>query len=130
MAATVSSITLTPQDNRYVAVHRTNIYVDTAETAAVLVDKSTLTLNGAEPGRLVVEKIDYNIQGYTYIKLFFDHDTDITVALLSGKGTLDLAGLGGLTDTGTGGTGDICIATVGTTATNTYDITIVARKES
>jgi hypothetical protein len=133
MAATVTNTTLEVQDpKKFAAVHLTNIYVDTAETAAVKIDKSGLIgPDGTEPSKLTIMSIRWAIQGYTYVKVLWDHTTDITALLLTGEGSIDFTDMhiNGLQDTGSGETGDLCITTIGTTATSTYDITIVVRKE-
>jgi hypothetical protein len=130
MAATVATHTLECQDpKRYCAFHFTNVYVDTAETNVVKIDKSTLTgPDGTEPTTLKIVKAIFNVVGYTSVKVTWDHDTDIFALILAGSGVIDFTEFGGLKDTGTGGAGDILFTTAGTTATNTYAITLICEK--
>jgi len=111
-------------------LHLTNIYVDTGESAVVKADISALTFDGGRvPTYTTIDMIDYNIQGYTSVRLYWDHTTDDEIAILpAGNGTIDFNAVGGKTDPRTtGGTGDIVVTTTGTTAGNTYDITIYFR---
>lgn len=129
MAATITSKVIL-NDTEVYKVHLTNIYVDTAETAAVKIDLSGLVTElGTAPTSLTILNVQWVIQGYTYVKLLWDHTTDVTALLMTGVGSMDFGSIG-LTDTGTGETGDICITTVGTTATSTYDILLTVRKEN
>lgn len=134
MAATVTNMTLAHRDpEKYHAVLITNIYVDTAETAVVKIDKSALVgPDGTEPSKINIASIDWSIQGYTYIKVVWDHTSDVIPLLLTGNGSLDFEarGLNCLVDSGTGETGDLCITTVGTTATSTYTMLIVVKKDN
>ncbi len=135
MADVVSTITVEDGPNR-VVVHCANIYVDTGETVAIKVDKSTLLVNGAEPSKLAIEAIRWNVQGYTSVRIYADHATDSLLMAVAGSGQEDFcnggptdrAGTQGLVDPGSGSTGDIIFATAGATAGNTYDITLWVRK--
>lgn len=138
MADAVRSIVLANTPTHY-AVNITNISDGTGESAVVKVDKSALTASdGAEPGSLDIEAIRWSIQGFSSVKIAWDHDTDDVAAVPSGSGYEDYRGGGflpgvleteGLKDPrSTGGTGDIVLTTVGASATATYDITIWCRK--
>ena len=128
MADVTDSIVIETTPRRYI-VRFLNVYVDTGESAVVKVDKSTLTAsNGAEPRDLIIDEIEWTIQGYTYIKLLWDHTTDDEIAVLTGTGYRNYWSSGGLKDPrSAGGTGDVVATTVGTTAGNSYDITINCR---
>lgn len=111
-------------------VRLTNLSDGTGESAVVKIDISTLAMaDGRVPGRMAIDEIQYSIQGFTAVRLFFDADTDDEIAILSGDGTKVFPG--GLTDPLTAGaTGDVILTTEGEAAGATYDITIVARKKN
>ena len=71
------------------------------------------------------------LQGFTSVRLLWDHDTDDKALELSGSGYEDFRGDSflrtqkGLADPRTaGGTGDILLTTVGAVSGATYDITL------
>lgn len=101
----------------------------TGEVDVVKVDKSTLTgPNGSEPSKLVIEEIEWNIQGYNYIILEWDRTSDQEIAVLGkGSGYKDYRPYGGLVDNASGGTGDVVLTTSGATSGASYDIAIVLR---
>jgi hypothetical protein len=96
----------------------------TGEAGVVKVDKSAFTNHAGEAvNSLRILKVEWNIQGYTYIRLHWDHDTDDTALLLSGTGEICFEKHGGLKDPASaGGTGDLLLTTVGHTAGDTYTI--------
>lgn len=109
---------------RQVAVHITNLSDGTGESGVVKIDKSTLTAPfGVEPTSIVVDKIQYSVNGMAVV-LAWDHDTDVTIAVLAGYGKMNWECCGSLQDTGTGGTGDIILTTNGHTSGDSYDITL------
>jgi len=109
----------------------TNVSDGTGESAVVKVDISTLTgpNKSAPPSKLVVEAIDYNIQGFTSVTLYFDATTDDEIAVLpAGSGVVDFTYGGGLVDPqSSGATGDIVLTTTGAAANASYDITLYVR---
>lgn len=123
MADSVDSNVIFSGKRKYI-VRLTNVSDGTGESAVIKVDKSTLTgTNGLEPGRLAVESIQWAMQGFTSVRLFWDHTTDDELAMLSLAGFF--AYEGGLVDPNSaGGTGDIILTTAGATSGATYDITL------
>jgi hypothetical protein len=120
-------------------VHLTNVSDGTGESAVVKVDKSAyVAADGAEPASLDIERVRWNIQGFTFIKLLWDHTTDDTALVLSGSGYEDFRGEDGPNGTTTpkglpdprssGGAGDILLTTQGAAANASYDITLWVRK--
>ena len=100
------------------------------ESAVVKVDKSTLTgLDGTEPGRLVIEKVRWTMQGFNSIRILFDHTTDDEAVVLSGThGEFYYTGVGGLVDPNSAGdTGDILFTTQGGAANATYTVDLYLR---
>ena len=87
---------------------------------------------GRVPVYSVVDMIDYNIQGFTSVRLFLDHTTDDEIAILpNGANTVHWSALGGKIDPRTaGGTGDILLTTAGGVSGATYDITIYMRPKA
>jgi len=129
MADAVDSLVLFKGTKIY-SVRLTNISDGTGESGVVKIDISTLTgANGAAPTAVKIREIQYNIQGFTSVKLYWDHTTDDEIAVLgAGTGYLDYTGVGGLMDPrSTGGTGDVILTTTGASATATYDITLVVQ---
>lgn len=129
MADTVD--TLVPfSGKRRRVVRFTNISDGTGESTVVKVTKSTLVgPNGAAPSKIVVDEIQYSIQGFTSVRLFWDHTADDEIAMLAaGNGYLSHMKDGGLTDpVSAGGTGDIILTTAGNVSGATYDITLSLR---
>jgi hypothetical protein len=115
---------------RMKVLHLTNISDGTGEAGVTKLDISTLTFDqGRVPTYSTVEKIEYNIQGFTSVRLFWDHTTDDEIALLSnGTDSIDFCKVGGKTDPrSAGGTGDILLTTAGNTSGATYDIRLYVR---
>lgn len=131
MADVVDTIVLANTINRY-SVRLTNVSDATGESAVVKVDKSGLTgpLRGVEPGSLTLEEARWSIQGFTSVRLFWDHTADDEMMVLSGQGYEDFRPQGGLRDPrSTGGTGDVLLTTAGAASGATYDITLHFRKK-
>jgi hypothetical protein len=115
---------------RRVAYRFTNVSDGTGEAAVTKVDISTLVGpdGRAAPTRTVIEQIEWSIQGFTSVRLFWDHTTDDEIAVLSGAGFKDFREVGGMVDPASAGdTGDIKLTTAGAAANATYDITLVMR---
>lgn len=128
MADTVDNIVVYKGTRRYVSRH-TNVSDGTGEAAVIKVSLAGLVgPDGTPPTAAVVEEVLWNIQGFTSVRLFWDHTTDDEIKVLTGGGYMDMRPNGGLMDPRTaGGTGDILFTTAGAVANATYDITIVLR---
>jgi len=134
MADAVDTQVMVNGQNRYVA-RFTNLSDGTGESTVTKVDRSALTgPDGVNaPAKLVIEELDWNVQGFTYVSLLWDDGTDQQIDLLSGDSYRDYRHLGGLvpddhTDqVATPANGDIILTTAGLTSGNTYDITVVLR---
>lgn len=114
-------------------IHLTGISDGTGESGVAKVDISALTFNGSVvPTYTTIDMIDFAIQGYTSIRLFWDHTTDDEIAILpAGVGTIHWSALGGKTDPrSSGGTGDILLTTAGHVSGATYDITLYFRPKA
>jgi hypothetical protein len=114
-------------------VHLTNISDGTGESGVVKVDLSAITFNnGVVPTGSAIDLIDYQIQGFASVRLYWDHTTDDEIAILpAGTGTIDWYAHGGKTDPRTtGGTGDVLLTTNGGASGATYDITIHLRPKA
>lgn len=114
-------------------VRITNRSDGTGESSVVKVDKSGLTgpIAGVEPGSLVLEQIQGNVDGMQ-VQLNWDHDTDDEIVTLAG-GIIqrDWRKVGGLKDPKTtGGTGDVLLTTVGHSSGDSYDLTLHFRKKA
>ena len=127
MADTVTTKVLSTGP-RYSVVHLTNISDGTGESLVAKVDISTLLLsNGLPCTKTALKEAQWSIQGFTSVRLYWDHTTDDTMAILGqGCGYLDFGDLGNLGDpVSAGGTGDILLTTGGAVSGATYDITLV-----
>lgn len=129
MADTVDTIVILNQSPFYVA-RFTNVSDGTGESAVIKVDKSTLSgLLNREPNKLVLQEVQWGIQGFTSVRFLWDHNTDDEMCVLpAGIGYFSYAmkGQGGLVDPGsTGATGDVVCTTAGAISGATYDITMV-----
>ena len=114
------------------AVRLINESDGTEESAVVKIDKSGLTgpLIGIEPTSLRVDEIECDIQGFNYVQLEWDHDTNDKIVTLSDSGYFDFRDIGGLKDpVSAGGTGDIVITTDGAADGASYSITLTCRKK-
>jgi hypothetical protein len=110
----------------------TNISDGTGESAVVKIDKSTLVNElGLEPDTLSIVRVSWSIQGFTSVRILFDHTTDDVVFICAaGNGYWEETMQGGPIrdpDT-TGGTGDILFTTAGAVSGATYTITLQVRK--
>ena len=131
MADTVTSNVLFNLPSRYV-IELTNVSDGTGESAVIKVDRSTLIgPTGAIPTSLVVEEIQWSIQGFSSVKLYWDHSSDSTIAILAaGNGYVsfkDFTGLVDPTSNASASDGDILLTTAGAVSGATYTITIVFR---
>jgi hypothetical protein len=113
-------------------VQLTNISDGTGESGVTKVDISTLTGVGFTPTYSTVDMIDYAIQGFTSVRLHWDHTTDDEIAVLpAGSGTIYYQSTGGNVDPRTSGdTGDVKLTTAGTTSGSTYNIVLYMRMKS
>lgn len=131
MADTVTSKVLpaaTGQSTRHYGVRLTNISDGTGESNVIKIALSGLKgPDGITTTTFPIEELVWNIQGFTSITLAWDHNTDITIDVLSGQGYRDYRNYGLLCDSGTGGTGDVILTTNGAASGATYDITIIGR---
>lgn len=114
---------------RKLVVQLTSLSDGTGESGVVKVDKSTFTgLNGLEPSKFVVEKIQYDVTSMR-VALSFDRTTDVVFAVLQGIGCLDYRKSGGFVDSTTGDTGDILLTTTGAALGDGYHIILHLRKK-
>lgn len=105
----------------------TNISDGTGESAVIKIDKSTLVNEmGLEPAKLNIARVQWSIQGFSSVRILWDHTTDDTAEVLaSGNGFKDYQDTNILVDPGSaGGTGDILFTTAGAVSGATYDITL------
>jgi len=106
----------------------TNESDGTGESAITKLDISTLTgPNGAAPTSITLLEYNYNVSGFNYVVLEWDHTTnDEMLVAAAGSGYADFSGFGGNADPGSsGGTGDLILTTDGAADGDAYDITLV-----
>jgi len=126
MADTVDTIVQFSGTRRYI-VRLTNVSDGTGESGVTKVDISTLTNGkGIAPTALNLESVQWSIQGFTSVSLFWDHTTDDEIVkLAAGNGYHDFSQAGVLKDPrSAGGTGDILLTTAGAVSGATYTITL------
>jgi len=128
MADAVAIVTVF-QGKRRISLHLTNRSDATGEADVLKLDISTLTgPTGGAVTKLILEEVQYSIQGFTSVELQTDHTTDDVLLILSaGSGYMDFRDIGGLNKNSAGDTGDLLLTTFGATATSTYDITLTFR---
>jgi hypothetical protein len=127
MADTVTSQVIA-NGPRYHAVHLTGVSDGTGETLVAKVALSTLRLeNGVVPTKTSVKEIQWSIQGFSSVRLYWDHTADDTLAILAaGNGYSEFGALGFLSDPASaGGTGNILLTSSGAVSGATYDIVLV-----
>ena len=115
---------------RYI-VKCTNYSDATGEDEVIKVKRADLlTSAGNTPGRLVIEKIDYDISGMT-VKIGYDNMDDEWAAILYGSsGCLDFTPHGGfvpMAEEAELGGGNIIFTTENSTSADSYDITLTVR---
>ena len=123
MADTVDIIVMQNSGNLYQA-RWTNVSDATGETDVVKIDKSALTdVKGLEPYALDLVEITWSIQGFTSVRLEWDHTTDDEILMLTNNGVMDFRERGYLRDpVSAGGTGDVLLTTAGAASGATYSI--------
>lgn len=113
---------------RYAIVKLTNISDGTGESAVTKVALSGLvTDDGQVPTRTSIKEVQWSIQGFTAVRLLWDHTTDDVACLLAaGNGYFEFGALGNASDPkSAGGNGDLLLTTAGAVSGATYDITVV-----
>lgn len=127
MADAVRTIVQVSEGGRYYVANFTNISDGTGETAVKKVDSSTLKNSlGAVPTKLKIVDVTWVIQGFTGVRLLWDHTTDDVACLLAGSGRRDYSKVSGLQDPGSAGAdGSLLLTTNGAVSGATYDITVV-----
>lgn len=105
----------------------------TGESAVVKLDISGDTgPDGSVPSKYSIQEVEYDIQGFTAVKLYFDATTDDEALYLpAGSNLKSFVGVGGLHDPlSTGATGDVVLTTVGAASGATYDIILHVKKHN
>jgi hypothetical protein len=132
MANTVVARVLFSNTNsrRYI-VHLAFIYDTGNETDVVKVDRSALTTPaGVAPDKIKIASIRWTTQGFTYVKLAWNHTTDDVAMVLTNNGYDNFEQFGNLVDPNTdndavtGDIGDLLLSTVGGLSGSSYDITL------
>lgn len=131
MADAVDIRILRSGGKRYI-IHMTGISDGTGESAVVKVNLSALLTVDYPPLVPTYSSVDYvqwGIQGFSSVRLFWDHTIDDTIVLMpAGWGVADFFPVGGLVDPrSAGGTGNIILTSAGAVAGATYDITLWTR---
>lgn len=135
MADAVVNTTLR-ENPQLITKHLTNISDASGESAVIKIDKSAIMVagDGAEPAALDLVEIRWAVQGFTSVRLLWDHDTDDVCFVMSGNGYENFARIGGAgvkaDPLSTGGTGDVLLTTAGAASGATYDITATFKKRS
>lgn len=132
MADTVTNTTL-KQDEKELVVHLTCISDGTGESNVVKVDRSSFAALYRDTKRITIRSVRWAIQGFTYIKISWDHTSDDTALVLNGNGYDEfpegLRDPNTSADTVSGAIGDVLLTSVGAASGASYDITISFTKE-
>ena len=125
MADTVSAVTAYSSNKGEYVRRFTNRSDGTGESAVTKIDVSSFTNAAGKDGtKAVIDRIEWSVSGFDYVLLYWDHSSDVTIAVLNGSGVMDFSYFGGFKDPGAGGTGDVLATTNGGSAGSSYDITI------
>jgi len=126
MADTVSSVKAFQSLGTGEYVYRyANRSDGTGESAVIKINVSDFTnAEGSTATSAKINRIEYDVSGFDYVHAYWDHTSDVTIAVLAGQGVRDFSYFGGFPDPGTGGTGDVTFTTNGGAAGSAYDITI------
>jgi hypothetical protein len=136
MANTVSVNTLVngaaTGGSKRAIVHLSFIYDTGDESNVVKVDRSAMRLPGTDtaPTKLHIASIRWNVSGFAYVLLEWDHTADDVIAVLTSNGYDNYESHGGLKDPNTSGDtvtaaiGDIILTTSGGLSGAVYDITL------
>lgn len=117
------------------AARFTNLSDGTGESAVAKITASGLNIadgvGGTKPAtKLTIMEIQWNIYGFSEVRLFWDATTDDLAQTLSGNGYRSYWDQGGLVDPwSTGHTGNLLFTTVTNVSGNHYDITVVVKPE-
>ena len=123
----VEGTTVMSRNQRRIVVNISGLGTDTSDQADIqVIDKSDLIgPQGAEPSRLEITRMGWDVQGFTAVILEWDDDTDELIARLTGSN--DVVYPEPIRYSGTTDTGDILVTTIGGTINDTYNITIWAK---
>ena len=100
------------------------------ETAVVKIAIGDMVNQWGETAtKFVIEKVEYELLGFTGVHLSFDRIPANRVFSMggAGSGSQDFKRIGGLVDTGEGGTGNLLLTTVGGSQYDTYNIVLTFR---
>lgn len=130
------AVTITTYDSsREVTVHLTNISDGTGESAVLKIDRSALNIGGRAVQRFVLREARWAVQGFTSVRILWDHTTDDVAMVMAGSGYETFDAFGGKKDPNTsadavtGAIGDVLLTTAGAVSGATYDITMRFSKE-
>ena len=126
MADTVTSNVLSDGPRNHV-VALTNVSDGTGESAVVKVNVSDLVGPDGKnaPSYCAIKSVQYDVQGFTDVRIAFDATSDDTALVLSGQGYMDFTDQNYFNDPqSTGTTGDVLLTTTGAASGDTYTITL------
>lgn len=129
MADSVNVLPIFYGYNRY-AVRMMCVSDGTGEVKVVKVDLSALSTTLAPERPTItytaIEEIKWDVQGFSAVELFWDHNTDDPIDVMSGVGVMSYHDVGYLMDPrSAGGTGNILLSSYGAVNNATYDITAI-----
>ena len=102
----------------------------TGESDVQKIDISTLTIGSTTVTALALVHAQGNVSVGQSVKLSYDQGTDVVIAHFTGDVILDAEAAGGILDTGSAGTGDVLLSTVGFAAADTYTLLTKWRKKA
>lgn len=106
----------------------------TGESNVQKIDISTLTIGPVAQSKtvtaLALVQAQGNVSTGQSVKLSFDQGTDVVIAHFTGDVMFDAHDAGGIQDTGSAGTGDVLLSTVGFAAADTYTLLTKWRKKA
>lgn len=130
---------VTFETNNIICIHL-QAYGDTDQTAVEIIDISGLegpdtkespNANAPAPSKLALLEAKWSIQGWEYVQLLWDADTDDEMITMSGDGEYNGRGYGGKQDPqSTGSTGDVKLTSQGAGTDSSYNIELVFKKKA
>lgn len=115
-----------------ITAHMTCISDGTGETAVQKIARASYVIEGRTIQKFGLVSVRWSVQGFSSVRLLFDHTADDVCMVMSGNGYDEFAD--GYVDPNTSGDavtgtiGDVLLTSVGGVSGATYDITAVYRK--
>jgi len=131
MTDVVNTITTFSSSGTRHKLQITNESDGTGESAVSKLDISGLVLGDGTtvPSSVSLLSVQYQVTGFNYVTLYWDHTTDDEMVVLSGNGFFDYEGDALVDPKSAGDTGDVLLTTDGAIDGASYNIILEFRLE-